>query len=269
MALYEKTSDRATAIQLLSGDVFSNLITLKMLTLYPDFCTSTAFLRCDDWTCLTELEVAASHWDRRAYPGWEHVVLLDGNSQDLLHIAFDHAPKVGSVYKVHDPFTQSLVSRLLGASRRRSFLSYSTMSDMDEPGSSIGAVREYVTLTSEAMLGFSHNGYSGEELAALFQCGASWFGLAVDGHCASQCLIFRNYGHIWEIGGVYTQPEHRHKGYARLVVQAAVRCLRSRDLVPRYQFESNNTASQALAESVGLRHFLTVEHYTTMKVPSM
>jgi hypothetical protein len=145
---------------------------------------------------VTGFEVAASHWDRRAYPNWERVVLLDGNSEDMLHIAFNQAPKVGSVYKVHDSFTRSLVSRLPGARRRRSFLSYSAMSDMDEPGSSIGAVREYVKLTSEAMLGFSHNGYSDEELADLFQRGASWFGLAVDGHCASQCLIFRNYGHI-------------------------------------------------------------------------
>lgn len=254
-------TDRVTALEHLSSDVFAHLMTLKMLTLYPNACITTTFREGNNWSCLTILDIAASPWDRQKYPNHKTVVFLDGNAGELLKIAFENAPKTSAVFKIHDTFTRSLVTQLSGAEQTYAFLSYSTSTGTKVPPPS--AVQEYTELTPEAVYGFEQNAYTFEELQSHFQNGARWFGLCVNGSCASQCLVFQNFDPIWEIGGVFTPPELRRRGYAKAVVQEAIRYLKLRNRIPRYQFETNNGGSRALADSVGLHHILTVEHFTT------
>ena len=94
-----------------------------------------------------------------------------------------------------------------------------------------------------------------------FRDGARWFGAEAEGQLASACFAFQNYGDVWEIGGVYTEPRHRRKGLARRVVGSALAYLLSRRLTPRYQVKWDNLASIQLARGAGLKEFLTVNHY--------
>lgn len=255
------STDRVTALEHLASDVFAHLMTLKMLTLYPSACITTTFREGNNWSCLTVLDIAASPWDRQKYPNHKIVVFLDGNAEELLRIAFENAPKKSAVFKIHDAFSKSLVTQLLGTEQTYAFLSYSTSTSTKVPSDS--AVQAYDKLTPEAIHGFEQNAYTFDELQSHFQNGARWFGLRINDSCASQCLVFQNFHPIWEIGGVFTPPELRRKGYAKKVVQAAIRYLKLHNRIPRYQFEDSNYGSRALADSLGLHHILTVEHFTT------
>jgi len=192
--------------------------------------------------------------------------MIDGDNDELLRLAFQGSPKVGSVFKVHDPLTESLVRALRGASRVRSYLNYSTPESyrMAPPTTPIV---EGDGLTPEAIRMFAENGYTPGELEEHFRHGATWFGLSVGGQCVSACFTFRNFERIWEIAGVFTLPEHRRRGHAASVVRAALARLIGSRRIPRYQFREDNRASRAVAESLGLRHVLTVSHYTTAVAP--
>ena len=83
------------------------------------------------------------------------------------------------------------------------------------------------------------------------------------GDTASVCLVYENWGPVWELGGVVTAPAHRRKGLGARVVRTALAELGKRGLKPRYQVEEHNAASIALARSVGLAPFVTITHYLT------
>ena len=65
--------------------------------------------------------------------------------------------------------------------------------------------------------------------------------------CASACLVYENWGPVWEVGGVVTAPAHRRKGLGARMVRTALAELGERGLKPRYQVEEHNTASIALS----------------------
>ena len=54
----------------------------------------------------------------------------------------------------------------------------------------------------------------------------------------------------------------RRKGYARLLVECALHTLALRQCIPRYQVHEDNHASIRLAETIGLRWFVTMEHWS-------
>ena len=75
------------------------------------------------------------------------------------------------------------------------------------------------------------------------------------------CFAYPNYGNVCEIAGVYTIPSERRNGYARQLVETALHALAHRPYIPRYQVQEDNHASIGLAESIGLRRFVTMEHW--------
>ena len=75
------------------------------------------------------------------------------------------------------------------------------------------------------------------------------------------CFTYQNYGQVHEIAGVYTVPEARRQGHGRAVVSSALKNLSSRKLVPRYQVREDNAASVHLAETMGLKPFVTTTHW--------
>ena len=79
----------------------------------------------------------------------------------------------------------------------------------------------------------------------------------------SVCLVYENWGPVWDVGGVVTAPAHRRKGLGARVVRTALAELNERALKPRYQVEEHNAASISLARSVGLTPFVTITHYLT------
>jgi GNAT superfamily N-acetyltransferase len=75
----------------------------------------------------------------------------------------------------------------------------------------------------------------------------------VGGGCA---LVFR----VYEIGGVYSLPEARRKGYARKLVETALHTLVRGGARPCEQVPELNQPSIRLAEAIGLEPFVTTEH---------
>ena len=67
-----------------------------------------------------------------------------------------------------------------------------------------------------------------------------------------------------EIAGVYAIPSERRKGYARLLVESALHTLTLRQCIPRYQVHEDNHASIQLAEKIGLRRFVTMDHWLAL-----
>ncbi|MCK4516042.1 MAG: GNAT family N-acetyltransferase, partial [Spirochaetaceae bacterium] len=262
---YEVLNNSSLVTGILAEDPFSNLVTLKMLELYPRSC-STVLYRCGrEWACRTELIAKESHWDRKAYPETDLIIMLDGNSSHLLRRMAETLPASRIVLKVHDKwsrrhFQQSPRFRLV-----QSFISYTTTAD-SLPDSLPGTnpVTRHCHYSDEATPLFAQNGYSPDELQGHLSRGARWFATRESGRLVSIALVFPNYHDIWEIGGVYTLPVYRRNGYAALVVQAALQYLVQRGLRPRYQFHQRNIASQALAERLGLDHVLTVDHFAPL-----
>nr|WP_274706823.1 GNAT family N-acetyltransferase [Allorhizobium sonneratiae] len=82
------------------------------------------------------------------------------------------------------------------------------------------------------------------------------------GQPVSACLAFAIDGPLFEIGGVYTLPEARGRGLARKTVATALAELCRRQRLARYQVEETNHASIRLAQSLGLRRYQVLTHYT-------
>ena len=252
------------AITYLSNDPFSNLMTLKMLTMYPEWCRCFFYGSSDGWALRTELPAEHSHWDRQVYPDFQTIVMIDGNTKAPMLQALQEAPLDNVVFKLHDPYTVAQMHARSSISHRVSFISYSssptaepTVSETDIPAEA------HADYSEEAAPLFAQNLYTQAEVEEHISRGARWFGVRHETELAAVCIAFPIYSNIWEIGGVFTLPSYRRCGFARTVVVEALRFLRGKDLRPRYQFKQGNVESQALAQSVGLEHVLTVSHYTT------
>lgn len=254
----------ARAIKYLSAEPFSNLMTLKMLTMYPDACQSFFYESADGWSLRTELSAERSHWDRQVYPDYQTITMIDGTAESAMLTALGEAPSKSVVFKLHDPFTVARMNARDDVSHKVSFISYSDSSAIDDTLRATGTMAEvHSEYSEEAARLFAENLYTQAELEEHLARGARWFGVRNGATLCSVCLAFPIYVGIWEIGGVYTHPSVRGLGYARTIVTEALRFVRGRNHRPRYQFKQGNGPSQALAESVGLKHVLTVAHYTT------
>jgi len=108
---------------------------------------------------------------------------------------------------------------------------------------------------------YLENGYSRGEIDRFFAEGAQSFSIYEDGEPVCTCLTYRNFGDIWEIGGVRTIERAQRCGLARRVVQTALHALTEQKRIPRYQADSSNLPSIRLAESVGLVTCLRFEHF--------
>ncbi len=105
-------------------------------------------------------------------------------------------------------------------------------------------------------------GHSPADLGRYFESGqARTFTVYKGSQPLASCFTFPNYRGIHEIAGVYTDPGHRRRGLARQVVETALHHLGHAGQLVRYQAQESNRASIQLAESIGLRHVVTYEHW--------
>jgi GNAT superfamily N-acetyltransferase len=101
-------------------------------------------------------------------------------------------------------------------------------------------------------------------MSSYFAAGAALaFTIYRDTAAVAACFAYPNFGSVYEIAGVYTIPSARRQGYARQLVESALHMLALRQCIPRYQVHEDNYASIRLAEAIGLRRFVTIEHWLT------
>jgi GNAT superfamily N-acetyltransferase len=195
------------------------------------------------------------------YPATGHVVLLASDSQSITELMLDDIPtECNCVLKLMGPDDKAVVERRFSLQRETSFLSYTQSAETDFLGSDRVTVSRRL---DETLLPFYRaNGYERDEVAGYFKAGAAFsFALHENGKPVSACMAYQNHGNIWEICGLYAIERARRKGFAREVVETALHTLRENGHVPRYQMDESNVASRKLAERLGLRRFLTTEHF--------
>ena len=258
-----ETSDRRElAIAHLSTDPFDNLMTLKMLSLFPDSCTTTLYTDASGWACQTQLGSNVSGWNRKEYPSADVIVMLDGTSPSLLQYALQRSPFDAVVFKLHDRQSRAALSEDHRFVLANSFLSYSHPSQPSAKApTDTTLVEQHSGFDDEVSTLLATSGYEEREFLLHLDRGAQWFAIREGQRTVSMCMAYQNHGDIWEIGGVVTVPECRRRGFAKSVVSAALNHLSKLKLVPRYQFHHDNIASRRLAESLGLKLRLTVDHY--------
>jgi RimJ/RimL family protein N-acetyltransferase len=246
-------------ISYLKTDPLKHVVHLKMLDAYG------GHIRCHyeqdgaQAAILLLLPTGVSAYDARTYPQTDFVVLPVGSDGGTVRRVIRQVPWERSlVFKFADALTRDAVLQDHPLERTRAFFSYTSHDPFFQPQPSVTLSGE---LDEKVIPFYRENGYTPDELDGYFRQGALSFTVYEQGEPLSTCMVFRNYGDIWEIGGVYTPPAQRRKGYARLTVETALHALLTRGRVPRYNVLEGNTASIRLAESLGMQRFVTVEHF--------
>ena len=252
--------DLTHALALLETDLLPHVVTLKMLHNYSGSMRIRLAEGEEGWALYSYLPIAVSEWDRKAYPTADAVVFLDGPNMKAKLALLSELPEGTLVLKTGD---ENLKQRLdvspitRKATEYRSFTTEAAVSNVRlGPG-----ILHSSQLDEPVSTLIERNGYEPQELRRYFSGGAEWFGIREQGRFTSVCFVHQNYAKVWEIAGVYTEPECRGRGLARKTVAAALVYLRSQDLIPRYQVRWDNAASISLAKSSGLVEFLRVNHY--------
>ncbi len=232
-----------------------------MLTSYPEVAHTVFHERDGAAGVLLLLPTSAFPFDRATYPFADYSVLLATDGPGAAEALLAHVPHDRTlVFKLQSPDDRLAVARAFRIERITAYRSYTA-----PPG--------YRALSDPAVLVAEHpdprvfglfvaQGQHPDELRGLFAAGhALAFSIDEGGAPAAACLAYRNHGPVYEIGGLVTLPHARRRGLARRLVQTALCELARRDAIPRYQVHEDNLPSVALAESLGLTRFLTMEHW--------
>jgi GNAT superfamily N-acetyltransferase len=255
----------AEILAFLKAEPLKYIIHLKML----DSFAGVMRWDCEPGGVALLLPAAANPYDATTYPGAEWIVFLAVNdpataSKLVERLARDPwvwNPGTGArlVFKLVDAVSREAVLAAFPARRVTGFVSYTTeQADLPhDPWVEVAA-----QLDPRLVPCYQSNGYTLPELERMFGQESRSFSLfAETGAPQSTCMIFKNFGPVWEIGGVYTDPANRRQGLGRRVVARAVQELLESGRIPRYQVKESNLASRALAEGLGMRPFVYTEHF--------
>jgi hypothetical protein len=247
------------ALALLESDTAKHLATLKYLSLYGGDAVVNILEEGKGWAVLALFPTTVLSFDQQAYPRAKVAVFANGNNTMLQQQLLQSLPADNYVLRLNEPVDLSGLEPRYHIKRGFTYLSYSCDKLTATPPPVM--VPAQSKLTKQAIRLFGENGHSREDLEKYFAHGARWFGYVEDDVIKSICFVYQDYGNYREIAGVRTLDTERRKGYARIVVYSALKYLLDNGLTPRYVTEIKNTNSNALAESLGMKRFLKIEHY--------
>jgi RimJ/RimL family protein N-acetyltransferase len=211
------------------------------------------------WGAALLIPAACSPYDTELYPEAAAIVYLAGDGASILSHILSGLPRDKDlVFKTHNVESRRLAERAFPLEWRRALLSYTCA-----PGKSFPEcpeVRRSGHMDERLLPLWMKNGYNRECAERYFANGAEAFSVFSHGEPVSTCLIFRNSLDIWEVGAVRTVERERGRGYARKVVSSALNAVLEAGNLPKYQVEQTNLPSIGLAESLGLRIFLRLDH---------
>lgn len=249
------------AIADLARDPLRHIVLLKQLLAYPDHVKAFRVADTAGSAILLALEASANAYDRQTYPEAEVVAFIASDHPDLTASLLSCLPRgVGVVFKLSREADLHPVQTKFSVVRRTAFVSFTSDCVMERDTE----VRVTTTPVEAAFRMFETQGHKRSWVDSVLASGRAFACvLEQSGDAASVCLVYENWGSVWEVGGVVTAPAHRRKGLGARVVRTALATLSERGLKPRYQVEEHNAASIALAQSVGLMPFVTITHYPT------
>lgn len=247
------------AVDQLARDPLPNIVLLKQLLAYPEHVKVYRVSGPEGAALLIALDTSASPYDRQAYPTAAIAAFVSSDHPSLTASLMAKIPHgIGVVFKLSKEADLAPVEAYFPVSRRTAFVSFTSAGGIaPSPGV------EVTSAPSDAAFQlFEMQGHDRPWLEPLLRSGKAFACVAErDSETLAACFAFENFSPVWEVGGVVTAPAHRRKGLGARVVRTALAELGKRRLVPRYQVEEHNTASTALAQSVGLTRFLTITHY--------
>lgn len=247
------------AIDQLARDPLPNIVLLKHLLAYPEHVTIHRVSAAEGTALLIALDTAASSYDRQAYPAAGIAAFVSSDHPSLTASLMANVPRgVGIVFKLSKEADLTPIEEQFPVTRRTAFVSFTSSGNFDPAPE----VQTTSAPDDDTYRLFETQGHQHPWLEPLLRDGRAFSCVAEhEGKALAACFAFENFGPVWEVGGVVTAPGHRRKGLGRRVVRTALAELAKRGLAPRYQVGEHNTASIALARSVGLVPFVTITHY--------
>jgi GNAT superfamily N-acetyltransferase len=261
-------NERDQVIAYLREQPMLHLVHLKFLGLYRDR-VDYAYRQTDDGAGVMILyPPPAILWDAQTYKRAHAVIMPTANTPNAareLLSSVQELFEVGSplIFKFCDAMTREVFQSAYIMKPARTFTSYTNAADEAYVPDPTVVISEGVR--EDCAPFFLANGYDEDELARIHEDGAFTCHVEQDDAPVSACLCFKNYARYWEIGGVHTREDARGQGYARRVVTTALHTLITNGMTARYQTDAANAASVGLAKALGLRAFLSFEHWRTSK----
>ncbi len=242
------------------------LVQLKCLHLYRQALTCFYTEQPDGVGVLLSYPTSAVAWDRANYAQTQAVLLPAASSLGaaktlLRHVQDTFDLSASLVFKFCDSTTRDLFADAPPLRHTKTFVSYT--SHVDQRFEPAPLVTVTPSLERACYPLYMENGYTSTELDQAASEGAFSVIRYADGIPISACFVFRNFDDIWEIAGVRTLADRQRQGFARSVVQTALHAVQARGYLPRYQTESTNSPSLALAERLHLTPCLRFEHFLT------
>jgi GNAT superfamily N-acetyltransferase len=255
-------TQREQALAYLRQRPMQHLVHLKYLHLYGDAIACQCVEHEQSTAVLLSHIPALTPWDAVQYPSANAILLPSASDEQAAEQLADAVMQQFAsplVFKFCEAFSKNALSKHFALEPTRTLISFTSPPDMQVQRDEAVVIADYITPELQPL--FLDNGYSVEELARYAQTGLLTFALYADYQPVCVCMSYQNFDQVWEIGGLRTVESARRKGYARRLVQTALSTLLSQGRIPRYQVEAGNTASVALAESLGMQVCLTFEHY--------
>jgi GNAT superfamily N-acetyltransferase len=249
------------AISYLERDILRNIVPLKMITAFPNSARVHHVSNTLGQGVLVLLEAGAFDYDRETYPTVRFVVLVSSDDVEITRELLEFVPRAEKiVFKLSSDSDLGVIRTRWNLERTRGFLSFTSESSFT-PDAGVRLTLEPSDAVFEL---FASQGHHRVWLEPLLMSNRAFACLLEQARApVSVCFAFQDYGAVWEIGGVLTAPESRGRGLAGRVVRTALAQLEALGHTPRYQVIESNTASIRLAESLGLTHFLSIEHWIT------
>lgn len=255
------TTSHTQALAYLQTNLLRNIVALKMLKAFGSVIKSYYTEQGSSQGALLLLPTQAFSYDAQTYPDSDFVVLLSASDRAACERLLPQIPRDRKlVFKLIDRQDHAILAQQLPLQRTRAFFSYTS-----RPGSQFMPAAEVVVsaeVDERCYALYAQQNYSRAEIDGYFAQGDALSCTIYQAEAAvASCFAYLNFEPVWEIGGVYTVPSERRKGYAARVVQSALHALVSRERVPRYQVHEANHASIGVAEALGLERFVTMEHW--------
>jgi RimJ/RimL family protein N-acetyltransferase len=245
-----------TKLAVLRRDPLKHAVLLKYLLATPG-AQLHQIVRGDLSCNLLLIDPKLSSYDRRTYPEATAAVLIASDDPALTRELMRVVPRGERVFfRMPTDADRDVVAESFALERRNAFLSFTGVGTGE-------SVAQIATDSATAPYDiFAEQHHDREWLAALLASGRAFTStMRENGSAVAACFAFELDKAIWEVGGVYCLPDHRGRGLASRTVQAALTELTRRGLISRYQVGEANIPSIRLAQSVGMRQFLTLTHY--------
>ncbi len=255
------SSHQPELLEFLHRDPLRNIVLLKVLSTYGQHVQTFYFADGAADGVLFLLPTKVTTYESVTYPETDFVVYVTAVSPTITTKMLTAIPThCNLILKFTSAQDRAVFKQHLPLERFTSFLSYTSAANAQFSPAQEVIISDKI---DQKLLPLYHqNGYESAEIESYFTTGnAISFAVFENGEPVSTCLAYQNYGRIWEIGMVYTIARARRKGYARKVVETALSLLLENGRIPRYQMDEKNTPSKQMADRLGLKWFLTTEHY--------